>query len=71
MAKTFLVTLFYHSPTNKSSVRESGKVKMGAAEKVSTAVTAAKTDTKGRATQDHQGEMFKVCSNQISVSVLY
>ncbi|XP_039984774.1 AP2-interacting clathrin-endocytosis protein [Xiphias gladius] len=42
-----------NSPTNKSSVRESGKVKTGAAEKASTAVTAAKTDTKGRGTQDH------------------
>ncbi|XP_023272264.1 uncharacterized protein KIAA1107-like [Seriola lalandi dorsalis] len=42
-----------NSPTNKSSVRESGKVKTGVAEKATTAVTAAKTDTKGRGTPDH------------------
>uniref|UniRef100_A0A665WB69 Si:ch73-389b16.2 n=1 Tax=Echeneis naucrates TaxID=173247 RepID=A0A665WB69_ECHNA len=36
-----------NSPTNKSSVRESGKVKTG------TTVTATKTDTKGRGTPDH------------------
>lgn len=60
-----------HSPTNKSSVRESGKVKTGAAEKASTAVTAAKTDTKGRGTQDHHGEMFKVYLIQMSVDVLW
>ncbi|XP_071392196.1 BTB/POZ domain-containing protein 8 [Centroberyx affinis] len=38
------------SPTNKSSVRESGKVKLGAAEKMSAAVTAPRADTKGRST---------------------
>nr|XP_020465623.1 uncharacterized protein KIAA1107-like isoform X2 [Monopterus albus] len=41
------------SPTNKSSVRESGKVKLGAAEKASTGVTAAKADSKGRGALDH------------------
>ncbi|KAG7228649.1 hypothetical protein INR49_008425 [Caranx melampygus] len=41
------------SPTSKSSMRESGKVKTGAAEKAPTAVTAARTDTKGRGTPDH------------------
>ncbi|XP_032381029.1 AP2-interacting clathrin-endocytosis protein isoform X1 [Etheostoma spectabile] len=41
------------SPTNKSSVRDSGKVKTGAAEKASTGVTAARADTKGRGTPDH------------------
>ncbi|XP_073332707.1 BTB/POZ domain-containing protein 8 isoform X1 [Pagrus major] len=39
------------SPTNKSSLRESGKVKTGAAEKSSTG--AARADTKGRGTPDH------------------
>ncbi|KAK2836000.1 hypothetical protein Q5P01_016484 [Channa striata] len=38
------------SPTNKSSVRESGKVKTNVAEKVSTGM---KADTKGRGTPDH------------------
>ncbi|XP_058493540.1 BTB/POZ domain-containing protein 8 [Solea solea] len=38
------------SPTIKSSVREGGKVKAGAAEKVS---TAARQDSKGRVTPDH------------------
>ncbi|XP_059196792.1 BTB/POZ domain-containing protein 8 [Centropristis striata] len=37
------------SPTNKSS----GRVKTGAAEKVSTGATAARADTKGRGTPDH------------------
>ncbi|XP_069560067.1 BTB/POZ domain-containing protein 8 [Brachyistius frenatus] len=37
------------SPTNKSSVRETGKAKTAAAEKV----TAARADTKGRSTPDH------------------
>ncbi|XP_070816455.1 BTB/POZ domain-containing protein 8 [Chaetodon trifascialis] len=42
------------SPTSKSSVRESGKARTGAAEKASTAVTAARAaDTKGRGTPDH------------------
>ncbi|XP_054459037.1 BTB/POZ domain-containing protein 8 isoform X2 [Anoplopoma fimbria] len=41
------------SPTNKSSARESGKVKTGAAEKASAGGTAAKADTKGRGTADH------------------
>ncbi|XP_026160887.1 AP2-interacting clathrin-endocytosis protein isoform X1 [Mastacembelus armatus] len=41
------------SPINKSSVRESGKVKTGATEKASTGATAAKADTKGRGTPDH------------------
>ncbi|XP_035503557.2 AP2-interacting clathrin-endocytosis protein isoform X3 [Scophthalmus maximus] len=41
------------SPTKKSSVRESGKVKTGATEKASTAVTAARMDSKGRSTPDH------------------
>ncbi|KAM9357525.1 BTB/POZ domain-containing protein 8 [Symphorus nematophorus] len=40
------------SPTNRSSVRESGKAKTGAAEKASTGVTA-RADTKGRGTPDH------------------
>nr|XP_046248339.1 AP2-interacting clathrin-endocytosis protein [Scatophagus argus]XP_046248340.1 AP2-interacting clathrin-endocytosis protein [Scatophagus argus] len=40
------------SPTNKSSVRESGKGKTGAAEKGSSGVSAAKADTKGRGTPD-------------------
>ncbi|XP_070765463.1 BTB/POZ domain-containing protein 8 [Enoplosus armatus] len=41
------------SPTNKSSVRESGKVKTGATEKASTGATAARADTKGRGTPEH------------------
>ncbi|XP_068564015.1 BTB/POZ domain-containing protein 8 isoform X1 [Cebidichthys violaceus] len=41
------------SPPNKSSARESGKVKTGAAERASTGVTAAKADAKGRVTPDH------------------
>ncbi|XP_044056815.1 AP2-interacting clathrin-endocytosis protein isoform X2 [Siniperca chuatsi] len=41
------------SPTNKSSVRESSKVKTGAVEKAPTGVTAARADTKGRGTPDH------------------
>ncbi|KAM6939187.1 BTB/POZ domain-containing protein 8 isoform 2-T4 [Lycodopsis pacificus] len=41
------------SPTNKSSARESGKVKTGAAERASSGVTAAKADAKGRGTPDH------------------
>ncbi|KAM8873691.1 BTB/POZ domain-containing protein 8 [Spinachia spinachia] len=41
------------SPTNKSSSRESGKVKSGAAEKASTGVTSAKAEPKGRGTPDH------------------
>ncbi|XP_029284999.1 AP2-interacting clathrin-endocytosis protein isoform X2 [Cottoperca gobio] len=41
------------SPTNKSSVRESGKVKTGAAEKASTGGTTARADTKGRGTPEH------------------
>lgn len=56
----WFVVYFNHSPTNKSSVRESGKVKTGAAEKASTGVTAARADAKGRGTPDHHGEMFKV-----------
>ncbi|KAI3368355.1 hypothetical protein L3Q82_008057 [Scortum barcoo] len=40
------------SPTNKSSLRESGKVKT-AAEKASTGVAAARADPKGRSTPDH------------------
>ncbi|XP_034559467.1 AP2-interacting clathrin-endocytosis protein [Notolabrus celidotus] len=39
------------SPTNKSSVRESGKVKTG--DKTSAGVTGARADTKGRGTTDH------------------
>ncbi|XP_020486298.2 BTB/POZ domain-containing protein 8 [Labrus bergylta] len=43
------------SPTNKASVREGGKVKTGASDKTSSAVTgSARTDTKGRGTPDHQ-----------------
>lgn len=60
----------YYSPTNKSSVRESGKVKTPA-EKASTAATAARADTKGRGTPDSQGEMFKVCLIQMSVPTLW
>ncbi|KAL7397231.1 hypothetical protein ABVT39_018903 [Epinephelus coioides] len=41
------------SPTNKSSVRDSGKSKSGAAEKVSTGGAAARADTKGRGTPEH------------------
>ncbi|XP_070688197.1 BTB/POZ domain-containing protein 8 [Pempheris klunzingeri] len=41
------------SPTNKSSVRESGKVKTGATEKAAPGGTAARADTKGRGTPDH------------------
>ncbi|XP_045905787.1 AP2-interacting clathrin-endocytosis protein isoform X2 [Micropterus dolomieu] len=40
------------SPTNKSSVRESSKVKT-TAEKASTGVTTARADTKGRGTPEH------------------
>ncbi|KAF3835702.1 hypothetical protein F7725_028260 [Dissostichus mawsoni] len=48
------------SPINRSSARESAKVKTSAAEKASTGGTAARAETKGRGTPDH-GEMFKVC----------
>ena len=66
----FMVLPFcYHSPTNKSSVRESGKVK-SAAEKASTAATAARADTKGRGTPDSHGKMFKVCLIQMYVPTL-
>nr|XP_033477377.1 AP2-interacting clathrin-endocytosis protein isoform X1 [Epinephelus lanceolatus]XP_033477378.1 AP2-interacting clathrin-endocytosis protein isoform X1 [Epinephelus lanceolatus] len=41
------------SPTNKSSVRDSGRSKSGAAEKVSTGGAAARADTKGRGTPEH------------------
>ncbi|XP_060933840.1 BTB/POZ domain-containing protein 8 [Limanda limanda] len=40
-----------NSPTNKASLRESGKAKTGAAEKASTA--AARPDNKGRGTPEH------------------
>ncbi|KAM4549186.1 BTB/POZ domain-containing protein 8 isoform 2-T3 [Odontesthes bonariensis] len=40
------------SPTNKSSVRDAGKAKTGAAEKPA-GVTTARADTKGRSTPDH------------------
>uniref|UniRef100_A0A3B5K608 BTB domain containing 8 n=1 Tax=Takifugu rubripes TaxID=31033 RepID=A0A3B5K608_TAKRU len=39
--------------STKSSVRESGKSKLGAAEKVSTVATAARADNKGKGTPDH------------------
>lgn len=63
MVKEFVVTLMFvisftnHSPSNKSSVRESVKAKT---EKTSTGGTAARADTKGRGTPDHHGELFKV-----------
>ncbi|XP_040039818.2 BTB/POZ domain-containing protein 8 isoform X2 [Gasterosteus aculeatus] len=41
------------SPTNKSSSRESGRLRSGAAEKTSTGVTSAKAEPKGRGTPDH------------------
>uniref|UniRef100_UPI0037E740BA BTB/POZ domain-containing protein 8 n=1 Tax=Semicossyphus pulcher TaxID=241346 RepID=UPI0037E740BA len=41
------------SPTNKSSLRESGKVRTGAAERASTGLTAGRAETKGRGTPDH------------------
>lgn len=47
-------------------MRDSGRAKPGAAEKASAGVTAARADTKGRGTPDHQGELFRVW---ISVSV--
>lgn len=62
VVKAFVVTFIFfygfHSPTNKSSLRESGKVKTGAADKSSAG--AARADTKGRGTPDHHGELFKV-----------
>lgn len=50
-----------YSPINKSSVRESGKVKTGATEKMSTGVKAAIADSKGRGTPDHPGKMSNIC----------
>lgn len=45
---------------SKSSVRDSGKAKLGAAEKVSTGTPAARTDTKGRGIPDHLGKLSVV-----------
>lgn len=62
--KTVKVTLFCFilcSPINKSSVRESGKVKTGATEKTSTGVKAAPADSKARGTPDHPGRISNVC----------
>ena len=56
----FLFPSINSSPINRSSARESAKVKTSAAEKASTGGTAARAETKGRGTPDH-GEMFKVC----------
>ncbi|XP_030582691.1 AP2-interacting clathrin-endocytosis protein isoform X2 [Archocentrus centrarchus] len=55
------------SPSKKASVRETSKVKTGAEEKVTTAVTAARADTKGRSTPDrhvskHGSSMKKTAS---------
>lgn len=62
-----LMACFIHySPTNKSSVRESGKVKTGAAEKASTGVKAAISDGKGRGTAHQAGKMSKVCLIRMS-----
>lgn len=51
---TFVFTSTNHSPTSKSSV----KIKTGAAEKTTTAATAARADAKGRGTPDHLGEIL-------------
>lgn len=56
--ETFLFFVLCHSST-KSSVRESGKSKLGAAEKVSTVATAARADNKGKGTPDHLGKLLK------------
>lgn len=45
---------------SKSSVRDSGKAKPGAAEKVSTGTPAARADTKGRGIPDHLGKLSVV-----------
>lgn len=55
-----LPSVCYRSPTNKSSLRESSRVKTGAAEK--SAAAAVRADTKGR---DNHGEML--CSIHTSV----
>lgn len=52
---------FIDSPINKSSVRESGKVKTGATEKTSSGVKAATADSKGRGTPEHPCKMSNVC----------
>ncbi|XP_004552946.2 BTB/POZ domain-containing protein 8 isoform X1 [Maylandia zebra] len=43
------------SPSKKTGGRETSKLKTGPEEKVATAVTAARADTKGRSTPDHHG----------------
>uniref|UniRef100_I3KSY5 BTB domain containing 8 n=1 Tax=Oreochromis niloticus TaxID=8128 RepID=I3KSY5_ORENI len=43
------------SPSKKASGRETSKSKTGPEEKVATALTAARADTKGRSTPDHHG----------------
>lgn len=48
-----------HSST-KSSVRESGKAKLGAAEKVATTVATAARADKGKGTPDHHGTLLKL-----------
>ncbi|XP_034091511.1 AP2-interacting clathrin-endocytosis protein [Gymnodraco acuticeps] len=45
------------SPINRSSARESAKVKTSAAEKASTGGTAARAETKGRGTPDHVSKL--------------
>lgn len=47
------------SPSKKTGGRETSKLKTGPEEKVATAVTAARADTKGRSTPDHHGEVLK------------
>lgn len=58
----FLFWVTSHSST-KSSVRESGKVKVGAADKMSTVAAAARADTKGKGTPDHLGKLLKLHVN--------
>lgn len=48
-----------HSLT-KSGVRESSKAKVGAADKVSAAATAARADTKGKGTPDNLGKLLEL-----------
>ncbi|XP_033936426.1 BTB/POZ domain-containing protein 8 isoform X2 [Pseudochaenichthys georgianus] len=45
------------NPINRSSARESAKVKTSAAEKASTGGTAARAETKGRGTPDHVSKL--------------
>lgn len=52
----YLMFCLSHSPINRSSVREGGKAKLGAAEKVSAGATASRAEAKGRGTPEHHGE---------------